>query len=140
MKQRYTAQIGYWLKVVALGVVLGFGIQFAQAWTNPSAPAPTGNLAGPINTGIIDQVKNAGLGLVGNLVVGSAAAPKSICLNGACITAWPTGGATLGQNNCTCLWTRNFVGTAACQVGYYQAGICGNGEDGRHNGIYCCRP
>ena len=95
MNQQHTAQLGYWLKVVTLGVVLGFGIQFAQAWTNPSAPAPTGNVAGPVNTGIVDQVKNAGLGLVGNLVVGSAGAGKSICLNGNCITSWP-GGASGG--------------------------------------------
>ena len=78
------SQSAYWLKVVALGVVLGFGIQFAQAWTNPTAPAPTGNVAGPVNMSALTQVKNGSLGLVGNLVanmiqVNGVATESSAC-------------------------------------------------------------
>lgn len=60
----------YWGKVIALGVILGLGMQFAQAWTNPITSAPGGNVAGPINTGPINQVKNAGLGVTGALTAG----------------------------------------------------------------------
>lgn len=60
----------YWGRVISIGIILGIGIQFAEAWTNPTSPAPGGNLPGPINTGVFNQVKNAGLGLTGNLVVG----------------------------------------------------------------------
>ena len=60
----------YWGKVISLGVILGISIQFAAAWTNPTVSAPGGNVAGPVNTGTISQVKSAGLGLTGNLVVG----------------------------------------------------------------------
>lgn len=60
----------YWGKVISLGVILGISIQFAAAWTNPTVSAPGGNAAGPVNTGTISQVKSAGLGLTGNLVVG----------------------------------------------------------------------
>ena len=66
MKQ-YFKQSAYWFKVISIGVVLGVGIQFAQAWTPPTLPAPDGNLGGPINTSIFDQVKLGGLG-VGNFV------------------------------------------------------------------------
>lgn len=57
----------YWGKIISLGIILGVGIQFAEAWTNPITSAPGGNVPGPINTGIVNQVKNASLGLVGNL-------------------------------------------------------------------------
>ena len=60
----------YWGKVVVLGIIVGVGIQFAEAWTNPSVSAPGGNVAGPINTGVFNQVKNASLGLIGNLASG----------------------------------------------------------------------
>lgn len=70
LKQSLATQGTYWLKVISLGIILGIGIQFAQAWTNPGATPPGGNVAGPITTGAGNQVKSAGLGLTGNLVVG----------------------------------------------------------------------
>jgi hypothetical protein len=56
----------YWLGVLAFGLVSGLGIQFAQAWTNPTATPPDGNVAGPITTGSVSQVKNGSLGVTKN--------------------------------------------------------------------------
>lgn len=75
--QPIATQSVYWLKVISLGIILGLGIQFAQAWTNPGGSPPTGNVAGPITTGVGMQVKNGSLGLTGNLVVGLKASSAS---------------------------------------------------------------
>ncbi len=54
----------YWLKVISLGLILGLGIQFAQAWKSPDAtPPPEGNISGPITMGSDGQQK------AGNLAV-----------------------------------------------------------------------
>lgn len=42
-----------------------------QAWTAPSASAPSGNVAAPINVGTTDQVKNAGLSVNALAVFGN---------------------------------------------------------------------
>lgn len=42
-----------------------------SAWTGPTATAPGGNIAAPINVGTTDQVKNAGLSLNALTVFGS---------------------------------------------------------------------
>lgn len=34
----------YWVKVVSLGVILGVGLQVAQAWVAPTAVPPNGNI------------------------------------------------------------------------------------------------
>jgi hypothetical protein len=60
---RIARQADYWLKVVFIGMVLGFSIQSAQAWTNPTSSPPLGNLPGPVNTSPSSQVKPGGLGL-----------------------------------------------------------------------------
>lgn len=57
----------YWSRVVAIGIVLGVGLQFAQAWTTPTASAPGGNVDGPLNQGAVDQLKLGGLALGGNV-------------------------------------------------------------------------
>lgn len=45
------------LKILALAMVLSFGISYALAWTAPTATPPTGNVSAPINTGSTKQVK-----------------------------------------------------------------------------------
>ena len=49
-----------WFKVITLGLVLGFGLQFVQAWTAPTATPPGGNVSGPITTGSANQTKTGG--------------------------------------------------------------------------------
>lgn len=53
----------YWTKVVSFGLVLGLGLQFAQAWTAPSATPPGGNTTGPVTLGGGAQYKTGKLGV-----------------------------------------------------------------------------
>ena len=53
----------YWLSVATLGIILGLSIQFAKAWTEPTAIAPNGNVGAPINTGDNSQYKAGALGI-----------------------------------------------------------------------------
>lgn len=68
----FPKQVTYWLSVVALGLLVGFGIRETRAWMNPIATPPGGVVSAPITASILDQVKTGGLGLVGNLVVGKS--------------------------------------------------------------------
>ena len=45
---------------------------------------------------------------------------------------------SLNQDACTCVNMRDFASEVRCAVGYYNAGVCGGGENGRHNGMICC--
>ncbi|MDI6777877.1 MAG: hypothetical protein QMD77_01690 [Patescibacteria group bacterium] len=50
----------FWVGVAVIGGVVGLAIQFARAWVEPSATAPSGNIAAPINTGATTQTKTGG--------------------------------------------------------------------------------
>ena len=85
----------YWLKVVSLGLILGLGIQFAQAWTNPTLTAPGGNVSGPITTGAGSQTKASGdisLSGVGSLYAGGVVAAPRLCIGADCRNVWPASG------------------------------------------------
>lgn len=56
-----TNQIFSSLKVIALAVVLSFGLSYVYAWTAPTATPPTGNVSAPLNTSGIAQTKTGGL-------------------------------------------------------------------------------
>lgn len=108
-KQSFATKTTYWLKVASLGLVLGLGLQFAQAWVAPAAAPPGGNVAGPFTTGSGNQTKASGnisLASGGNFLAGGYVAgniiqsttnvtsptitsTNQICLNGDCITSWP---------------------------------------------------
>lgn len=62
-KQSLAQKSIYWLKVISLGLILGLGIQFAQAWTSPTAAPPNGNVSGPLTTSGIGQIKQGPLAL-----------------------------------------------------------------------------
>lgn len=51
------------VKILTLGLLLGFGIQFLFAWTAPSGAAPTNNVAGPLTTSLVAQYKQGSLGV-----------------------------------------------------------------------------
>jgi hypothetical protein len=81
MKQKDTLYISvkkssifYWSKVIVLGVVLGTGLQFADAWSEPGPGVvpPDGNVAGPITTSDVTQTK------IGRLILSSDLATQSI--------------------------------------------------------------
>jgi len=76
-------------------MILGLGIQFAEAWTNPGATPPGGNISGPITTGIGSQTKAGGdisLGGAGSLYAGNLIAAPQLCIGSDCRSAWPAGG------------------------------------------------
>lgn len=60
---------------IVIGLVLGAGIIAVQAWTEPTATAPGGNLGAPINTSSIGQ------GKLGNLGVGTSSADADYTLH-----------------------------------------------------------
>ncbi len=65
--QNVSRKVTYWLKVVSLGLILGLGLQFAQAWVAPTAAPPGGNVAGPVTLGIGAQHKAGKLGVNSNI-------------------------------------------------------------------------
>ncbi|MDQ5961256.1 MAG: hypothetical protein QG581_177 [Patescibacteria group bacterium] len=98
MRQESFAQKSvYWLKVVSLGLILGIGIQFAQAWTNPGATPPGGNVSGPLTTGAGNQTKSSGsifLAGAGSLFAGRMVVAPQLCIGADCRNAWPSSGIT----------------------------------------------
>lgn len=85
----------YWISVAIVGVIFGITLQFARAWIAPGAPAPGANIGAPITTSQADQTKAGGI-MVGSaghdLVIGNGG---KICLNGSCISSWPTGSSSV---------------------------------------------
>ena len=59
----------WWSGVITVGLVLGISLQFVRAWTEPTVGPPNGNVGAPINTGIIEQLKQGALGVNGLLKV-----------------------------------------------------------------------
>jgi hypothetical protein len=70
--KKRSEKISYWLGVITLGMILGFSIQFVQAWVAPNG-APADNLGAPINTGSIGQAKRGALGVKSLLLGGQDA-------------------------------------------------------------------
>jgi hypothetical protein len=71
-------KITYWSGVVAIGLLVGLSLQFVRAWTEPSAVAPGGNVAGPVNVSDVFQSKAGslevrGLGIIGGVIPTGAA-------------------------------------------------------------------
>ena len=66
-KRSFAMKVTYWLKVVSLGLVLGLGLQFAQAWTAPTVAPPGGNVSGPVTLGVGAQYKTGKLGVNSNI-------------------------------------------------------------------------
>lgn len=107
------SKIGYWSKVIVIGIVLGVGMQFAQAWQEPTTTPPGGNVPGPLTTGAGTQIKEGGLTLKNHLTVlanigslnvvtgtidSNVSNANKYCLpsvgggtNKDCVTSWPTG-------------------------------------------------
>jgi hypothetical protein len=90
MKQKKSKKMEYWFSVIAIGVALGFTLQFARAWIDPPQNPPAGNLGAPINTSTNDQTK-------GNATSGTIFA-KDFCLNSdptSCLS-------NAGNTTCSC--------------------------------------
>ena len=61
------------LKLIALAVILSFGISFASAWVLPTAAPPNGNADAPITTGGGQTIK-------GNLTIGTPLNPGTLTI------------------------------------------------------------
>ncbi len=63
LKQSLAEKLTYSLKIISLGLILGLGIQFAEAWTAPTLSPPSGTISGPITNGNVPQYKTGMLGV-----------------------------------------------------------------------------
>ena len=81
-------------RVILLALLLAAGISYVYAWTGPTQAPPNGNVSAPINVGVIDQIKDAGLGVNvlavfgqgsfgGEVIIGSTGASCDADLEGA---------------------------------------------------------
>lgn len=75
MKQKIIKQINYWLGVTAIGLVLGFSLQFVRAWTEPTVAPPGGNVGAPLNTSNLSQLK------IGGLILNVGGAPTGLLVH-----------------------------------------------------------
>jgi hypothetical protein len=53
-------RIGYFLSIAIVSTVIGFSLQLAKAWIEPSVNAPNDNVGAPLTTGNADQTKTGG--------------------------------------------------------------------------------
>lgn len=120
------------LKVIALALILSFGISYVYAWTAPTVTPPEGNISAPINTSATAQYKEGALG-IGGLIRGYANAifdgnvgigttnPAGMLQIGTLFSG--VNGSINGASNPTRLIVNGTNGSeAAITLGYYSAG------------------
>lgn len=145
-----TSNRTYWAQVVVLGLVVGFGLQFAQAWTNAPAGGPTlGTITGPITTSGDSQTKTGDL-LLGrdlsvsrniNVAVGASfgdfvdvTKTGGLCLSNSCKKTWAEVGDEIGRvpsgavmtfalTNCPTGWSPYAPARGRNVVGYNAAAV-----------------
>jgi len=54
------------LSLLSIAIAFAIGLQYVHAWTGPTAQPPNNNISVPINVGTTAQVKDGGLGVLGN--------------------------------------------------------------------------
>jgi len=93
MKTAAINRVIYWLNVSVIGVVLGFSIQFVQAWVEPPTNPPNANLGAPLNTGTALQTK------AGSLSINATGNPIGMVVQGAVGIGTTSPGARLHVEN-----------------------------------------
>jgi hypothetical protein len=133
MKQK---NIIHWLSVIVIGIVLGLGLQFVRAWTEPTVDPPGGNLGAPINTSAMVQTKAGGFTAIGGLTSGS-----DIKLNGQLLDESDRPAFFVNVSHDDCGWYFPYMG---CPAGYMAVGWWHTGRgacdsqvdgDGYYNGL-----
>lgn len=92
----------YWLGIAIVGTVLGLSIQFASAWTPPSATAPNGQVKAPVLTDGTQEI--TGTLTVENLIVKknpNKSDTGNITLGDVKRNTWPGGNAIEDSGNVT---------------------------------------
>lgn len=97
-------------KVLAVALFLSMGVQYAFAWTGPTATPPSGNTSAPINVSATSQIKSGGLwvgslgadggGYFGGIIESTSGGVKFP--DGTIQTTAATGGAIVGSNVYSC--------------------------------------
>jgi len=103
MKNKPKKQATHWLKVIVIGITLGFALQFVRAWTEPTSAPPGGNIGAPLNTSGVAQTKAGNLNVNGGMLIGASTAggnkgagtinADQVCIRGVCNSTWPSGGS-----------------------------------------------
>ncbi len=88
LRQNIKIKIFQVLPVVVVGVLLVTGILYA--WTEPTVAPPGNTVSAPLNVSGINQVKQGGLGSMGNMAASGFCLPGS-SPTGGCIYKWPSG-------------------------------------------------
>lgn len=70
------------IATIIFGVILSMGLNLAWAWVGPTAIAPGGNIAAPLNTGGTAQIKTGVLTIAGNLIGNGGITTNSLTSNG----------------------------------------------------------
>jgi hypothetical protein len=118
MVKKYQNPITHWLKVIIIGVVFGFALQFVRAWTEPTQAPPGGNVGAPINTSGNTQTK------AGTLSVGGLWSPSLYDSENGSYYLNPNGNSRLNE-----LYSEGNIQTGAWLVGSLWSGhICLNGS------------
>ena len=143
-----------WAGILVLGFFLGTTIKFVTAWVEPNQMPPGGNIAAPLNTGNIGQIKQGGLilniggaqyGLIvdkGSVGIKTTNPTKDLDVNGAInASAYYLNGAPfeVPSATLTCTTKTNSMapqGTISvnCDSGYIATGGgCNTGSPGSDN-------
>ena len=85
-----------YIKILILAIAFSLGASLVYAWTGPTATAPNGNTATPINTSATSQVKSGGLwlgslGTDGGAIFGGSVTSPQFCIGASCVASWPPG-------------------------------------------------
>ncbi len=127
----HTKNTAYYLQVVFLALIIGLGLQFAEAWTTPSVAPPTQTIGAPITTSATAQTKSGSLGVSSLLATGAIQGSTLKITTGAgagkVLTSDASGNATWKNASGGGLTTMVVTGpvsacrgasTASCPAGY----------------------
>lgn len=117
-------------------VISNTGVTSMSAVSPISISAPTGSVTvrcpgcltsfGP-NLGVTQIIAGTGV------TISPSSGKGAVTVN-----AGGSSGASITRSGCSCVNMRNFTGDVYCPGNQVNAGVCGNGQDGRHNGMLCC--
>lgn len=64
--KKISERVNYWLGIIAIGLIVGFSLQFVKAWVEPMDAPPVNNVGAPITTGLPLQQKEGNMYVLNN--------------------------------------------------------------------------